>query len=123
MTAGQTRRALDTAAGNRPPGAGLVFHSGRGVQYRSEEFRSELKRPCPTVRQGMSRKGNCRDNACAESFFKTLKTELAILKKGGNAKEIKTAVFEYFETYYNRCRRHSAIGYAMPIALTPNIAA
>jgi transposase InsO family protein len=47
----------------------------------------------------MSGKGNCWDNGCAESFFKTLKTELAILKKGGNVKEIRTAVFEYIEIY------------------------
>jgi transposase InsO family protein len=123
MTAEQTRRALDMAVRNRPPREGLIFHSDRGVQYCSEAFRSELKRLCPTVRQSMSRKGNCWDNACAESFFKTLKTELAILKKGGSAREIKTAVFEYIETYYNRRRRHSALGYAIPIALTPNNAA
>jgi len=68
----------------------------------------------------MSREGNCRNNACAESFFKTLEAELDILEKGGGAKQIKTAVFEYIEVYYNRCRRHSALGYAIPIALTPN---
>jgi transposase InsO family protein len=116
MTAEQTCRALDMAVRNRRPQEGLIFHSDRGVQYCSEAFRAELKRLCPTVRQSMSRKRNCWDNACAESFFKTLKTELAILKKGGSAKEIKTAVFEYIETYYNRCRRHSArICYASSI--------
>jgi transposase InsO family protein len=51
-------------------------------------------------------------------FFKTIKTELGILEKGGSAREIKTAVFEYIEIYYNRRRRHSALGYAIPIALT-----
>jgi len=123
LSAEQTCRALDMAVKNRPPREGLVFHSDRGVQYCSDEFRSLLKRLCPSVRQSMSRKGNCWDNACAESFFKTLKTELAILEKGGSAEQIKTAVFEYIEIYYNRCRRHSALGYAIPIALTPNNAA
>jgi putative transposase len=123
LTAEQTCLALEMAVLNRPPLEGLIFHSDRGIQYCSDEFRSALKRLCPSVRQSMSRKGNCWDNACAESFFKTIKTELDILKKGGNAIEVKTAVFEYIEAYYNRCRRHSAIGYAIPIALTPNIAA
>jgi transposase InsO family protein len=123
LTAGQTCLALDMAARNRPPREGLIFHSDRGVQYCSDEFRSLLKRLCPTVRQSMSRKGNCWDNACAESFFKTIKTELDILEKGGSGRQIKTAVFEYIEAYYNRCRRHSALGYAIPIALTPNNAA
>jgi len=123
LTAKQTCLALEMAVMNRPAKEGLIFHSDRGIQYCSDEFRSTLKRLCPSVRQSMSRKGNCWDNACAESFFKTIKTELGILKKGGSVKQIKTAVFEYIETYYNRNRRHSAIGYAIPIALTPNIAA
>jgi transposase InsO family protein len=123
LTAGQTCLALEMAVVNRPPREGLIFHSDRGVQYCSDEFRSTLKRLCPTAIQSMSRKGNCWDNACAESFFKTLKAELDILEKGGSAKQIKTAVFEYIEAYYNRCRRHSALGYAIPMALAPNDAA
>jgi len=123
LTAKQTCLALEMAVLNRPPREGLIFHSDRGVQYCSDEFRSTLKRLCPSTRRSMSRKGNCWDNACAESFFKTLKTELDILKKGGGVKQIKTEVFEYIEDYYNRSRRHSAIGYAIPMALTPNIAA
>jgi transposase InsO family protein len=115
--------ALEMAVGNRPPREGLIFHSDRGVQYCSEEFRSILYRLCPTARQSMSRKGNCWDNACAESFFKTVKIELADLKRRRSKQHIKTAVFEYIEIYYNRCRRHSALGYAIPAALTPNIAA
>jgi transposase InsO family protein len=71
----------------------------------------------------MSRKGNCWDNACAESFFSTLKTELGELERRCDKKKIKTAVFEYIEIYYNRCRKHSALGYAIPLALTNNIAA
>ena len=116
-------RALAMAAGNRSPHEGLIFHSDRGVQYCSDEFRAALKQVCPSARQSMSRKGNCWDNACAESFFKTLKAELEVLEGKHSIKEVQTAVFEYIEIYYNRCRRHSALGYAIPIALTPNNAA
>jgi transposase InsO family protein len=115
--------ALKMAVLNRPPCKGLIFHSDRGVQYCSDLFRITLKQLCPTVRQSMSRKGNCWDNAPAESFFKTLKWELPIFNGKYSKQEVKTKVFEYIEIYYNRRRRHSAIGYAIPIALTNNIAA
>ena len=123
LTAQGVCRALATAVGNRPAREGLIFHSDRGVQYCSDEFRNELNRLCPSVRRSMSRKGNCRDNACAESFFKTLKVELDLSGRRCGVKEIRTMVFEYIEAYYNRCRRHSALGYAIPIALTNNFAA
>jgi transposase InsO family protein len=116
-------RALAMAAGSRPAREGLIFHSDRGVQYCSEEFRNELNRLCPSVRQSMSRKGNCWDNACAESFFKTLKTELDVSERRYSAKQVKSLVFEYIEIYYNRRRRHSALGYAIPVALTNNFVA
>jgi transposase InsO family protein len=115
--------ALKMAAGNRPPRKGLIFHSDRGVQYCSELFVKTLRTYCPEVRQSMSRKGNCWDNACAESFFKTLKWDLDISWKKHTRQEVKTEIFEYIEIYYNRRRRHSALGYAIPIALAPNIAA
>jgi len=123
LTASSVCRALEMAVTNRFPRSGLIFHSDRGVQYCSEEFRTLLNRLCPSVRQSMSRKGNCWDNACAESFFKTLKVELDILDGKHTKKEVQTGVFEYIEIYYNRCRRHSALGYAIPIALAPNNAA
>jgi transposase InsO family protein len=110
--------ALKMAVINRLPKSGLIFHSDRGVQYCSEEFRRTLKSLCPSVRQSMSRKGNCWDNACAESFFNTLKRELPIFNGKFSKQEVKTKVFEYIEIYFNRCRRHSAIGYAIPVALT-----
>ena len=117
-------RALEMAVKNRTPREGLIFHSDRGVQYCSEDFRAMLNRLCPSVRQSMSGKGNCWDNACAESFFKTLKVELDILEGNHNFKEVQRGgVFEYIEVYYNRCRRHSTLGYAIPIALAPNNAA
>ena len=120
LLAGHVGRALAMACGNRPPKAGLLFHSDRGVQYCSEEFRGTLGRMCPGVRQSMSRKGNCWDNACAESFFKTLKWEVDVLEGRHNKTQVKAAVFEYIEIYYNKKRRHSALGYATPLALTTN---
>ena len=114
--------ALKMAVGNRSPRKGLLFHSDRGVQYCSELFRKTLKTFCPEVLQSMSRKGNCWDNACAETFFKTLKWELDIFNKNETKQEVKTKVFEYIEIYYNRRRRHSALGYATPSALTTKAA-
>jgi len=116
-------QAFVMAYHNRPPREGLLFHSDRGVQYCSEAFRRTVVKYCPTVRQSMSRKGNCWDNACAESFFKTLKEEMGIMGRRYTRKQVQTAVFEYIEIYYNRCRRHSAIGYATPVALTNSLAA
>jgi len=114
--------ALKMAVKNRFPGKGLIFHSDRGVQYCSKLFRHTLYDICRSVRQSMSRKGNVWDNACAESFFKTLKWELDILNGKHTKQEVKLEVFEYIEMYYNRRRRHSALGYAIPIALTNNAA-
>jgi transposase InsO family protein len=72
--------ALEMALKNRRPQEGLLFHSDRGVQYCAQSFRDVLHALCPTVRQSMSRKGNCWDNACAESFFKTVKREVETLE-------------------------------------------
>jgi len=122
LTANQACLALIMAFGNRSAREGLIFHSDRGIQYCSDDFKNTLHRLCPSARQSMSRKGNCWDNACAESFFKTLKRELDLSKRRYNAKEIKTVLFEYMEIYYNRCRRHSALGYAIPVAFTNFVA-
>jgi transposase InsO family protein len=116
MVAVQVCEVLKMAVSNRTPREGLIFHSDRGV-HCSAEFRETLTRFCPSVRQSMSRKGNCRDNACAESFFKTLKWELDILEGRHARGQVRTAVSEYIEIYYNRRRRHSALGYAIPVAL------
>jgi transposase InsO family protein len=109
-----TVAALEMAARNRKPLDGLVFHSDRGVQYCAKSFRDLLREQCPTVRQSMSRKGNCWDNACAESFFKTLKAELETLDGRHSAAEVRQAVFLYIEAYYNRVRMHSALDYVAP---------
>jgi transposase InsO family protein len=106
--------ALTTARINRRPREGLLFHSDRGVQYCAASFRDRLHALCPAVRQSMSRKGNCWDNACAESFFKTLKTELETLDGKHGALEVRDSVFEYIESYYNRKRLHSALDYSTP---------
>ena len=111
-------KALRMAVINRAPLEGMVFHSDRGVQYCSQVFRNYLNMLCPSARQSMSRKGNCWDNACAESFFKTLKWEQEKLDGKQNKQEVRSVVFEYIEIYYNRKRRHSTLGYAIPIALT-----
>jgi transposase InsO family protein len=115
-------KALTMAVNTCSPTKGLLFHSDRGVQYCSELFRATLQTACPGVRQSMSRKGNCWDNACAESFFKTLKWEMDILNGKFTKREVRIGIFEYIETYYNRRRRHSALGYATPLALTINAA-
>jgi transposase InsO family protein len=115
MTAEHTTvPALAMALMNRRPQAGLIFHSDRGVQYCAASFRATLNEGCPQVRQSMSRKGNCWDNACAESFFKTLKSEVDTLDGKQRASEVRDSVFEYIESYYNRQRLHSALDYSTP---------
>jgi putative transposase len=97
------------AVKNRPVTQSLLFHSDRGTQYACQQFREQWK-GIP-VRQAMSRKGNCWDKAVAESFFKMLKTELVYPRKFATRAEAKLGVFEYIEGWYNRKRRHSALGY------------
>jgi len=109
-----TAAALRMALNNRAPQDGLIFHSDRGVQYCTQLFRDLLHERCPTVRQSMSRKGDCWDNACAESFFKTLKRELETLDGRHSAAEVRQSVFWYIEAYYNRVRIHSALDYTAP---------
>ena len=88
-------KALVMAVGNRSPRKGLLFHSDQGVQYCSELFGRVLKAYCPLVQQSMSRRGNCWDNACAESFFKTLKWELDILDGKHTKQEVRTSLSDF----------------------------
>jgi len=113
-TATTTISALEMAVTNRPPQENLIFHSDRGVQYCAHGFCDTLREWCPTVRQSMSRKGNCWDNACAESFFKTLKGELETLDGKHSMAEVRQSVFMYIESYYNRIRMHSVLDYVAP---------
>ncbi len=115
MTAKDTSvAAWKMAVRNRPVTPGLIFHSDRGVQYACNEFTSLLK-AYPEVRQSMSRKGNCWDNAMAESFFKTLKSECTDHLQKLNLKQTEIAVFDYIECWYNTHRRHSALDYMTPL--------
>jgi transposase InsO family protein len=107
------------AFSNRTPCEGLIFHSDRGVQYCAKSFRDRLEEWRPSVRQSMSRKGNCWDNACAETFFKTLKRELETLDGKHSAVEVRQSVFMYVEAYYNRLRLHSALDYMAPNVFNP----
>jgi len=104
--------AWQMAIKNRPLPHSLLFHSDRGVQYASSEFREQLEGM--PVQQSMSRKGSCWDNAMAESFFKTMKIEMVYHHKFATRQEAQLAVFEYIEGWYNRKRRHSALGYLTP---------
>jgi transposase InsO family protein len=106
--------AVQMAFANRKAQEGLIFHSDRGVQYCAKSFRDRLLELSPRVRQSMSRKGNCWDNACAESFFKTLKRELETLDGNHSAGEVRQSVFMYLEAYYNRIRMHSVLDYVAP---------
>jgi len=94
------------------PLPGLIFHSDRGVQYACDDFRGLLK--TFNAIQSMSGKGNCYDNAVAESFFHTLKTELVYHQTYRTRSQAKTSLFEYIEVFYNRIRKHSALGYKSP---------
>jgi transposase InsO family protein len=122
----QTMKACDTviaawkmAIKNRAIITELIFHSDRGVQYACHEFRDILK-ACPMVVQSMSRKANCWDNAVAESFFKTLKSELVNHIPPKTIAATKIEVFEFLEIWrpplrYNRKRIHASLGYLTPV--------
>lgn len=97
---------------NRPIGANLVFHSDRGIQYASNKFRKALK--AKSAIQSMSRKGDCWDNAVAESFFKILKSEMVYHMDFQNRLQAKIEIFEFIEIWYNRQRIHSYLGYLSP---------
>ena len=97
---------------HRRPSPGVVRHGDRRVQYACEEYRKILKDH--QVEASMSRKGDCYDNAVAESFFSTLKRELVHHERYKSREEAKQSLFEYIEVFYNRGRRHSTLGYRSP---------
>ena len=113
MTKDLVIKAMERAIRKRRPSQSPIFHSDRGSQYASYAFRRLLTEN--HIRQSMSGKGNCYDNAMAESFFKTLKTELIYQNKYQKRQEAKQDIFEYIEVFYNRQRLHSALGYKTPI--------
>jgi len=114
LTSGFVVKALYQAIGRRHPGSGCIFHSDRGIQYASTDCRDVLM--AYGFIQSMSRKGNCYDNAVAESFFHTLKTEHVYDYRYETRAEARQSIFEYIEMFYNRQRRHSALGYRSPIS-------
>ena len=116
MAGRMTRRlvlgALDMAVGRRQPGPGLIHHSDRGSQYACGDYQNALKAHGMVC--SMSRKGDCWDNAPMESFFHTLKTELVHHRDYRTRWEARADIFEYIEVFYNRDRRHSALGFITP---------
>ena len=106
--------AFKMALQHRRPEPGLLFHSDRGVQYAAEEYQDMLSRN--KVICSMSRKGDCWDNACAENFFSRLKCEHIQDRLYASRHEARQDVFWYIEVFYNRSRRHAALGYVSPIA-------
>jgi putative transposase len=114
MRAELVNQALAMAMCQRQPAAGLIMHTDRGSQYGADSYRQLLTQH--GMQPSMSRKGNCWDNAVAESFFHTLKTELIYLEDFDTREHAETAVFEYIEVFYNRQRCHSANGYLAPLA-------
>jgi putative transposase len=110
--------ALVLAAWNRAtlyrkPPQGLILHSDRGVQYASLEHRDALAQSQALA--SMSRKANCYDNAQVEAFWSTLKLELVYRATFATAQQARLALFDYIEVFYNRQRRHSALGYQSPV--------
>jgi len=107
-----TIRALEMALKRRGPDAGLLHHSDQGSTYASEDYQDVLDAHGITC--SMSRRGNCHDNAVMESFFSTLKTELA--DRFPSFSEAKMELFDYIEPFYNQRRRHSTLGQISPAA-------
>jgi putative transposase len=105
-------QALQMALKTRRPPRGLLHHSDRGVQYASENYQHLMAQH--GLQCSMSRTGDCYDNAVAESFFATLKRELVNAKRYASIEEAKRSLFEWIEVFYNRQRRHSALGYVSP---------
>jgi putative transposase len=105
--------ALEMALEGRQPPEGLIHHSDRGSQYASGEYQRALT--SRGLQCSMSRKGNCWDNAVAESFFSSLKMELVYLVDFSTRHQARSAIFEYIEVFYNRRRRHSSLGYLSPL--------
>lgn len=104
--------ALTMAVGSRRPTPGCIFHSDRGSQYACAEFRGALK--SAGLVASMSRRGDCYDNAAAESLHHSLKTECVLLQDYKTRDEARASVFDYIERFYNRQRLHSSIGYQSP---------
>ena len=104
---------LHMAIKHRRPSPGLIVHSDQGQQYAGSTYRAVLR--CHGFVQSMSRKGNCLDNAVAESFFSNLKNELVHHVVFENRDEARAAIFDYMEVFYNRKRLHQSLGFRSPV--------
>jgi transposase InsO family protein len=113
MNAGLVNAAMLMAIWKRKPAKGLIFHSDRGSQYASDSYRKILDDH--GLNASMSKKGDCWDNAVAESFFHTLKIELVHHCDYETREEARASIFEYIEVFYNRQRSHSTNGYEAPL--------
>lgn len=112
MALEMVKAALIMAIGRRKPDPGLIHHSDRGVQYACNEYRRLLQ--SHGMVSSMSRSGNCLDNAVAERFFRTLKTECLLNWRNMSVEEVKHDVVDYIEMFYNGERLHSFSGYLSP---------
>ena len=97
---------------HRDPAGNLLCHSDRGVQYASADYRRALSQA--GLIPSMSRKGNCYDNAAMESFWSTLKMELVYRRDFATRAHARNEIFDYIESFYNRQRAHSALGFLSP---------
>jgi transposase InsO family protein len=113
LTTALARAALQMAVSHRRPEAGLLHHSDRGCQYASADYRALLA--AHGLEASMSRKGNPYDNAAMESFYATLKSECLHRQKLATKAQAQAVTFDYIETFYNRERIHSALGYKSPV--------
>ena len=111
--------ALTMAIARRGPHPGLLHHSDRGVQYASDAYQHLLE--LHGMESSMSAKGDCWDNACAESFWATLKKELVHHQRYATRDEARQSIFEYIEVFYNRQRLHSSLGYKSPEAFEASL--
>lgn len=107
--------ALQMAVAQRKPSPGVIFHSDQGTVYASHDYRELMEKH--GVLASMSRKGNCHDNAVAESFFSNLKNEVMHERLFASRAEAKAVVNDYIEVYYNRQRLHQTLGYQTPAAV------
>ena len=105
--------ALKMAIAQRQPGAGLICHTDQGTVYSSSSYRSVLAKHA--LLPSMSRRGNCHDNAVAESFFSSLKNEITHERMFTTRAEAKSAISDYIEVYYNRMQLHQTLGYRTPV--------
>ncbi|CAA0097930.1 Uncharacterised protein [BD1-7 clade bacterium] len=118
MTVELVKMSLTIALQRRPIQPGFILHSDRGVQYRATEYQDLIRRHGGQI--SMSRKGNCWDNAPMESIYGRLKVECVYVQEYRSIEEAKSSIFEYIEMFYNRARKHSALGDVSPDAFEQN---